>query len=63
MKIETESREPLHMAYMADCNFDDVIEYITSKLEGNPICKDVRQHLMSISSTADLRENQRATER
>ncbi|XP_055998001.1 uncharacterized protein LOC130047336 [Ostrea edulis] len=50
------------MAYMADCNFDDVIDYITSKLEGNPICKDVRQHLMSISSTADLRENQRATE-
>lgn len=47
---------------MANSNFDNVIEHILSKLEGNPIGEDVRKHLLSISSIA-LKENEIATER
>ncbi|XP_022336663.2 uncharacterized protein LOC111132968 [Crassostrea virginica] len=46
---------------MASNNFDNVIEHILSKLEGNPFGEDVRKHLLSISSTA-LKENEIATE-
>lgn len=43
------------------CNVEDVVEFICSKLEGKPICEDVRNHLLSISPT-DFKENQTATE-
>lgn len=43
------------------CNVEDVVEFIFSKLEGKPICEDVRNHLLSISPT-DFKENQTATE-
>lgn len=56
---ETESREGFQMA--GCCNVEDVVEFICSKLEGKPICEDVRNHLLSISPT-DFKENQTATE-
>lgn len=43
------------------CNVEVVVEFICSKLEGKPICEDVRNHLLSISPT-DFKENQTATE-
>lgn len=43
------------------CNVEVVVEFICSKLEGKPICEDVRNHLLTISPT-DFKENQTATE-
>ncbi|XP_061163447.1 uncharacterized protein LOC133172548 [Saccostrea echinata] len=47
---------------MADCKVVDIVDYISSRLEGNPLCKGVRQHLLSITSTRDVKANQIATE-